>query len=285
MLLSFFAIGAIWLFLKTVIASSYQRGAGRNRYGRLSKYIRGKVGAGNNANLFAGTGMELPLNFYQIVRYSLFGTWLIVIVVLIITPSGTSIGMQLLLCVLIFIATSPRNGIGSMKLPFYYIVRLLGKRKRAAFNKEIYRTISQMINLFTLKGDKVIGSNYIFEEIIKFSRLTRPIYQQMLSIWNLNRREEAVEYFTSTIGTKDAKDLSGVFLKLDYLGPGKLKSQLIHYRNNMRAEKVTLREKINERNGNLMYVLAIVSAIVVLLNFLVIVLVVEVLSSYSLILN
>lgn len=284
-LLAFFAIGAIWLFLRMLIANSYRGSAGRNRYGRLSKYIRGKVGADKNTNLFAGTGIEFPLNFYQIIRYSLFGTWFIVTAVLIITSSGVSTGMQLLLCGLFFIATSPRNCIGSIKLPFYYIARLLGKRKRAAFNKEIYRTISQMINLFTLKGSKVIGSNYIFEEIIKFSRLTRPIYQQMLSIWNLNRRQEAVEYFTSAIGTKDAKNLAGVFLKLDYLGPGELKSQLIHYRNNMRAEKVTLREKINERNGNLMYVLAIVSAIVVLLNFLVIVLVVEVLSSYSLIFN
>ncbi len=69
------------------------------------------------------------------------------------------------------------------------------------------------------------------------------------------------------------------------MSPGELKDQLIHYRNNMRTEKVTLREKINERNGNIMYTLAIVSAIVVLLNFLVIVLVVEVLSSYSLILD
>ncbi len=141
-----------------------------------------------------------------------------------------------------------------------------------------------MINLFTLKGDKAIGSNYIFEEIIKFSKVTRSVYQQMLSIWNMNRREEAAEYFARAIGTKDAKDLAAVFLKLDYLNPGELKNQLIHYRNNMRSEKITLREKINERNGNLMYVVTIVSAIVVLLNFLVIVLVVEVLASYSLML-
>lgn len=101
----------------------------------------------------------------------------------------------------------------------------------------------------------------------------------------MNRREEAGEYFASAIGTKDAKDLAAVFLKLDYLSPGEFRSQLIHYRNNMRTEKVTLREKINERNGNIMYTLAIVSAIVELLNFLVIVLVVEVLSSYSLMLD
>ena len=101
----------------------------------------------------------------------------------------------------------------------------------------------------------------------------------------MNRRDEASDYFAREIGTKEARDLASIFLKLDYLSPKELKNQLIHYQNNMRTEKITLREKINERNGNLMYILAIVSSIVVLLNFLVIVLVVEVFSSYSLIHN
>ena len=150
-------------------------------------------------------------------------------------------------------------------------------------NREIYHTISQMINLFNVKTDENISSNYIFEEIIKFAGTLKPIYFQMLSLWNMNRRDEAVDYFAREIGTREAKDLASVFLKLDYLNLRELKNQLVHYQNNMRTEKITSREKINERNGNLMYILAIISAIVVLLNFLIIVLVVEVFSSYSMI--
>lgn len=142
-----------------------------------------------------------------------------------------------------------------------------------------------MINLFDVRGEDATSSNYIFDEIIKYTRATKPIYYQMLSLWNMDRRDEAANYFAREVGTKEAGDLASVFLKLDHLSPKELKNQLIHYQNNMRTEKITLRENINERNGNLMYVLVIISAIVVLLNFLVIVLVVEVFSSYSLIFN
>ncbi|MBC8386610.1 MAG: hypothetical protein H8E13_00970 [Actinobacteria bacterium] len=287
-LLTVFFAGSLWLFFRVIIGTSYpgsSTGGRYSRYGMVAKYIKGRVSKGKGSNLFAGTGIDLPPSFYQTARFFIFGVWLMAAIILKITDTISSFNLQLFLCVLLFIATSPKENIGSLKLPFFYIGKFLQKRKRQIYSKEIYRTISQMINLFTLKGEKNVGSNYIFEEIIKFSRATRPVYQHMLSIWNMNRREEAADYFASAIGTKDAKDLSTVFLKLDYLNPGELKNQLIHYRNNMRSEKVTLREKINERNGNFMYVLAIVSAIVVLLNFLVIVLVVEVFASYSLMLD
>lgn len=107
------------------------------------------------------------------------------------------------------------------------------KRKKQILNKEIYRTISQMINLFNVKGEESISSNYIFDEIIKFSKASGPIYYQMLSLWNMNRRDEAVDYFARTIGTKEVGDLASIFLKLDYLSPKELKNQLIHYQNNM----------------------------------------------------
>jgi len=103
----------------------------------------------------------------------------------------------------------------------------------------------------------------------------------MLSFWNMNRQEEAVEYFAKAIGTTDAKNLTTVFLKLDHLKTRELIDQLIHYRNNMRMEKVYLRERINERNGNIMYGFTILSAVIVLINFLVIVLVVEFLQTFS----
>ncbi len=287
-LLAVLAAGSLLSFKRIAIGGLYPTGnaTGRhNRYGIIAKYIKGRHRRDKDNNLFAGTGIDFPLSFYQAARFCFFGVWFAALVVLNIAGQVPSFNLQILLCVVFFIATAPRNNIGSFKLPFFYIGSFLLKRKRQISNKEIYRTISQMINLFTLKGDKVVGSNYIFEEIIKFSKVTRPVYQHMLSIWNMNRREEAADYFAKAIGTKDAKDLSAVFLKLDYLNPGELKNQLVHYRNNMRSEKVTLREKINERNGNLMYALTIVSAIVVMLNFLVIVLVVEVLASYSLMLD
>ena len=279
MFLAILAASSIWFFSKALIGASLPGrsiGSRYNRYRIISKYIRNKNAVDNTGN----TG-NFPAPFYQIVRTTLFGVWFVTIVVLRMTKGLPSFNMHLIICIFLFIATIPRQKIYSLKLPLFYIRDFIQKRKKHILNKEIYRIISQMINLFTVKGETVMGSNYIFNQIIKFSRATRPIYYQMLSIWNMNKREEAADYFAKAIGTKEAGDLASIFLKLDYLNPGELKNQLIHYQNNMRSEKITLREKINERNGNFMYILAIISAIVVLLNFLVIVLVVEVFSSYS----
>ena len=149
-------------------------------------------------------------------------------------------------------------------------------------NREIYRAISQLINLFTIKGETILGSNYILEEIIKTTRVTKPVYLKMLSMWNMNMQEEAADYFADAIGTKAARDLSRLFLKLDYISPKELKSQLVHYQNNIKTERTTARESVNERNGNLIYAVAIISAVAVLLNFLVIVLS-DIFTSYNLI--
>ena len=277
MFISTLAVSSLWFFSKALIgASGRSVGSRYNRYSVLSKYIRDKKAVDNTGN----TG-NFPTSVYQIIRTTVFGVWFVMVVVLKIAKGFPSFNMHLIIFTFLFIATIPRQKIYSLKLPLFYIKNFVQKRKKQILNKEIYRTISQMINLFTVKGETVMGSNYIFDEIIKFSRVTRSIYYHMLSIWNMNKKDEAADYFAKAIGTREAGDLASVFLKLDYLNPRELKNQLIHYQNNMRTEKITLREKINERNGNFMYVLAIISAIVVLLNFLVIVLVVEVFSSYS----
>ena len=265
-------------FVKVVTGTSISgrvTGNRYNRYGLLAKYIKGSKAINDTDNF--------PISLYRIIRFILFGVWFAAIVILKIIKDLPSFNMKLLLLIFLFITTMPRQTLYNLKLPLFYIKEFIQKRRKQILNREIYHTISQMINLFNVKGEEDISSNYIFEEIIKFAGALQPIYYQMLSLWNMDRREESADYFSREVGTKEARDLASVFLKLDYLSPSELKNQLIHYQNNMRTEKITLREKINERNGNLMYILAIVSAVVVLLNFLVIVLVVEVFSSYSMI--
>lgn len=226
-------------------------------------------------------GVNIPILNYKAIRFSILGIWFVLAVMLKITRGLPSFGLQLFLLASLFVATTPKSKMGRIKLPFLYISNFFGKAKREAANREVYRTISQLINLFTIKGKDILGSNYILGEIIKFSKVTKPVYLQMLSMWNMNMRQEAADYFADTIGTKEARDLATVFLKLDFISPRELKGQLTNYQNNIKTEAITAREKVNERNGNLIYMLAIVSAVVVLLNFLVIVLT-EVFTSYNL---
>jgi hypothetical protein len=249
----------------------------RKRFGQSAE----KKEEAEGRNLFSVGTFNVSLFSYQLVRFSFLGLWLVSIIVLGVSESLPPLGLQILLIFGFYIVTIPKKKIGRIKLPFLYITSFLGKVRKEEANKEIYRTISQLINLFTIKGDQILGSNYILEEVIKHARVTKPIYLKMLSMWNMNMRSQAADYFSQAIGTREAEDLARIFLKLDFISPGELKGQLIHYRNNIKTEKITARQRTNERNGNLIYILAIVSAVVVLINFLVVVLT-DVFTSYNL---
>jgi len=273
-LIFFMAIGSIGFFTRGA------RGVlspGKGRFG-IGARVKKKFARGEALSL---GGVNIPVLGYQAVRFGVLVIWLIGAVLLKTTKGMPSFNLQLFLIVILLVVTTPKSKMGRIKMPFSYIGSFFKKRGMEAANREIYRTISQLINLFTIKGENILGSNYILEEIIKFSKVTRPVYLKMLSMWNMNMREEAADYFATAIGTKEARDLAGVFLKLDFISPRELKGQLIHYQNNIKTEAITAREGANERNGNLIYILAIVSAVVVLLNFLVVVLT-DVFASYNL---
>jgi hypothetical protein len=271
---SFMAAVSIGLFIRGYFSSLSPV---RGRFG-FKESIKKRFSKGKR---FYFGGVSVPLLSYQLVRFTALGVWLILMVLLKMTKGLPNFSLQVFLLIFLAVATTPKEKIGRIKLPFLYLTNFFKKARREAANREIYRTISQLINLFTIKGENILGSGYIFSEIIKYTSVTRPVYLKMLSMWNMNMRKEAADYFAAEIGTKEARNLATLFLKLDLISPGELKGQLAHYKNNIKTERITAREKVNERNGNLIYILAIISALVVLVNFLVVVLT-DVFASYNL---
>ena len=135
---------SLWFFSKALIgASGRSIGSRYNRY--LSKYKRGKKAVDN-----AGNTGNFPTPLYQIIRIVSFGLWFMAIVVLKIANGLPSFNMHLITWRFLFLATMPRQKIYNLKLPLFYIRNFVQKRKKQILNKEIYRTISQMINLFTI---------------------------------------------------------------------------------------------------------------------------------------
>jgi len=271
---SIFSISSLVFFIRAILISIP---SARARFGVVGS-IKERLGAGK---VFHFGGANISLLNYQIVRFLALSAWFVLIILLKVTKGIPLFGPQLFLLIVLAVASTPKHKMGRIRLPFSYIDGFFSKVKRQAANKEIYRSLSQLINLFTIKGDSILGSNYILEEIIKYNKVTKPVYLKMLSMWNMNERQQAADYFAETIGTKEARALATIFLKLDHISPKELKVQLLNYQNNIKTEAITAREKINERNGNLIYMLAIISAVVVLLNFLIVVLT-DVFTSYSL---
>jgi len=219
-------------------------------------------------NLISFGRIKVAEKFYNVVRFTILALWLVLIIILKLFDKTNLFGIQILLIFATFILSMPREKIGRLKLPYFYISEYIKNATAEKYNREIFWTISLLINLFTIKGDEKIGSNYIFDQIIKTVDVTKPIYIKMLSMWNMNLKKEATDYFAKEIGTKEARDLASVFIKLDSLDVKHFKNQLINYQNSIKNERTTLRERVNERNGMIIYSLAIFSSLFVLVNFI-----------------
>ena len=252
----------------------------RNRYKEFQDEFQKSFKNEETDSIFKESGFSISGLNYQAMRWSILITWVIFMVYqkfILFNFSRSSI----LLWVAIFICTSPKKEIFSKKSPFMFITEIFQREYKDKKNKEIFRAISQLKNLSIAKSNERLGSDYILGELMKFTKTIKPIFAKMLSYWYEARQEDACEYFSNAIGTDEGKELANIFRKLDYLNPGELREQLTLYQSMHKEKRRTEREKKNESIGNWVYALVTVSALIVLINFLVVAIVIDGLQYYN----
>ncbi|MDP4084724.1 MAG: hypothetical protein Q8934_08935 [Bacillota bacterium] len=212
-------------------------------------------------------GIPIDLYRYQILRIS--------IVVLILLASFIAMfkgengaQIRILFAIVIFILTTPKQKMLGRKTLFQLMIDLSMERKREMFNQELYIAISQLKTTFLNKKERPPSSDYILEQVRKYTNKTKDIFNHMLSIWMIGEKEAAVEYFQQAIGTKEAKNLGQVFLKLDDLNPIEMKRQLEVYQEIYRLEKETKKLKRNANRSTILFIFIVGCCLMVLINFL-----------------
>ena len=256
----------------------------RNRFKDIKSTLEDQLNDKETDSLFKDAGINGSSAAYQIIRYSIIAVW-----ITIMLYSKFSLGAfsrySVVVFIIFFVVTSPRREFLGRKSPFYTIMGLLQYKHKNRKNKEIYRALSQLKNLSIISNEVSLGSDYILEEIYKFTKLTKPIFSMFLSMWYEADRISACEYFANAIGTKEGREMANLFLNLDDLNPAELKHQIELYQEMVKSERQTYKEKLNETRGNVLYGMVMFSAIVVLLNFVVVVITVDALSFYRSIFN
>ena len=256
----------------------------RNRFRDIKSTIEVQFNDKETDSLFKDAGIKGSSAAYQIMRYTIIVIWLIIILYNKFYLGSFS-RYSFALLIIVFIITSPRKEFLGRKSPFYSVMGLLQYKYKNRKNKEIYRALSQLKNLSIISSEISLGSDYILEEIYKFTKITKPIFSMFLSMWYEADRLTACEYFANAIGTKEGREISNLFLKRDDLNPGELKHQIELYQEMVKSERQTYKEKFNEARGNVLYSMVMFSAIVVLLNFVIVVITVDALNFYRSIFN
>lgn len=210
----------------------------------------------------------LPLNGkqYQLLRYSLmfvlFSLWAVRLVIYkessILFPIG----------IILFVITSPKKKLLIFPSPFSKLLESSAKSFQKKKDIELYNIVSQLKNM-CLSTQSTMGADYVLNEIVNYTKHTRPIFTKFISLWNIDRKDEAVEQFNREIGSLLGQELSAILYKFDSLEGKELVNHLDLYQNSIRQERETHRVKVQERKTTLLYFSAITVVVLILINLIV----------------
>lgn len=252
----------------------------RNRYKELSEYIKNQLEYKDTDISFKKIGLNITTLQYQTIRY-LVTISIFILFLIIKIKNGTISVKYYITIVILFTVTSPQIKFLGKKTPFAYIIEILHNEHKRKKDMELYRALTQLKNLAIAQQHKPIGADFIIQQLMKFTKITKPTFAKMLSIWRLGQEEKACKFFAEEIGTKLSIELSNIFLKLDKINPYELTEQLTLYQTNVREERRTAKLKNNELISNLLFIPIVASALIILLNFVVIVVYIDQMNNIS----
>ncbi len=245
----------------------FSRDVTRRSLDRITKWYKKEFESAETDRVLKQAGIKLSAFSYQIIRYSLLIIWLGYITYIRLYR-GTGVNIHVLLWLVIFIVSRPSLKLLNFRSPFSMLCDLVNKRKREKCDVEIFRVLSQLKNMVISMSQKALSSEYLIGEITKYTKATRPYFMRMLAFWYEGRYKEGQEYFASSIGTEAASSIAGLIGKLDYIPPEQFISQIELYQNQVEDKRKTAVKNVREHQGNVVFVVAMLSGIAILINFL-----------------
>ena len=232
-------------------------------------------------SIFDKYGVSASPRQYQVVRYLVIGMFAALwISNMVLYGKNTLWGA---FAIFTNILTIPKENIGKVKTPFYYALNAYSRSYKKKRDLELYNIVSQIKNIYkTTQGS--VGVDYILREILKFTRFTKTIFVKFISLWDLNKKDEALEYFVYTTDSTIRRDLANIIFKLDSLKEEEIMEQLDMYQNAVRQEKDTYRLKSQEAKSAAYYALSIFLIILILFNMLVTVIFTDLMNQFRFIL-
>jgi hypothetical protein len=242
----------------------------KNKYKQLKEYLTKNIDERSLQKSFTESGIKISALQYQFVRYGLTLALLIYVISTYWFKGGGIPERQLIGILGMFILSAPKEKFMNRRTPFKFLIDTLKENHRGKQNIEIYRSISQLKNIAISKQNNPPSSDFVLEQLRKFTSVVRPEFNRMSYLFNEGKKEEACDYFSSAIGTKEAEQLANLLSKLDLLNPFELRHQIEVYQEGMKKERETRKKKHNEFKSNLIYFVVIASCSLVLLNFVIV---------------
>lgn len=284
-ILLIFISGAVVFFKSFSVAEGnfrFSKDVTRRRFYKLSKWYQKEFKNTQTDVILKQAGIRMSAFLYNTVRYSILSAWLMYMTYARL-GLGINVNLQILTWLMIMIVTRPDLKLLNFKSPFYYLTLLLTKRVKDRSDVEIDNCFSQLKNLALSMSEKgkALSSDYIIREITKYTNVIRPHLIRLSGFWADMRYDEGQNYFANAIGTEAAKSLAAILSKLDFIEPEEFISQIEVYQNRVGEQRKTAVKKVRETQGVIVFLIALISGFIILINFLVVVVGIDTFSMFE----
>jgi hypothetical protein len=133
---------------------------------------------------------------------------------------------------------------------------------------EIYQSIALLRNMIKSNKFSKLSSDYMIEQLAVYSELLRNTYFKVLNLLRLNRKQEAIQLFSSEVRTKVSSDFGRLIIELENMENRELDEILISLQKNIREERITKLKKNDEIISDILYIPVVLNVLLIFINFL-----------------
>lgn len=223
---------------------------------------------------FKKNGIRYTSFSYKFLRILVFAGWGLFMVRNGFIHGHIPLSGVFVYCVL-YALSFPALELGGKDTPLMLVINVIEKKNLEEKNKEILRVISQIKNIALTQKDKPLSAEFVLGEVFKFTSKTKPVFGKLIYLWSMGNYMEACEFLAKEVDTPEGRELSNILYKMEYMEPKELNTQLELLQNSISQERKTKREKKGELISNLLYVSVMASTMAVLINFIVVVLFID----------
>ena len=145
---------------------------------------------------------------------------------------------------------------------------LLKKRRVQKMEREIARDMAFLRNLLLLGSGNVLSVDYVLTRLAFREGPLKPAYLAMLSHQRLNRKQKALEAFSSYVQVPMARELAGLLLQWDELESKVISEILTSHQKTLRDIRMTQQTRRDETMSDLIYLPAVFNVLIICVNFI-----------------
>ena len=145
---------------------------------------------------------------------------------------------------------------------------LLKKRRVQKMEREIARDMAFLRNLLLLGSGSVLSVDYVLTRLAFREGPLKPAYLAMLSHQRLNRKQKALEAFSSYVQVPMARELAGLLLQWDELESKVISEILTSHQKTLRDIRMTQQTRRDETMSDLIYLPAVFNVLIICVNFI-----------------